>query len=665
MQVEKVKTILLSYPLRYYICAFLVAFVLLSNVHYVKAIDNTALVSMLTFFGVDAEAKNNNQRLVVHHDGTTTNVIMPTYIQIIFLIFFPTIAFTARTSLKIRLKVLAFGVLTFATFVALGFLSIAAFYSLDMLDSKVEFRAVTVITSLVGGSLILETLLFSTITLPERTKIKRVVKRSYAREYLFLLTALGIAFGIVYAIVNFLNVDIDSPFFDYVHLTLLLNMSHILFSAFFISNLIYEVVRPRRLRKLEETDRAPFSISFLIPANNEERIVGRCIESIDRAAAKYGGKTEIIVVNDGSTDNTELVISEAMKNLKFADGKYFTIPNSGKGFACAFGLKKTTGEIVFRSDADSVMDENVLGLMMRHFKDPQVGSVCTWIFPLNLGERETTMIKIQNVLNANYRYNKRAQDLYDAIIVQPGCSTAFRREVVINSGGWLDNVFGEDGEITNRVGRLGYRGVFEPSALVYTEHPAKLIGFLQQRARWSVAFYHSRNRNLRLLKEFKTPRSIVYMWNIVSHGIGFAKGMLWPFFAASIATGTLSLALADIPFFLLLKLAAIQASITGIMLVLYAYRLHKVGKLRDIKYFPFLRAVNLLLNLVVKPQVLEILLSWSPRWKKYSTESFKDLRKEVRKNVDPLYPDGSAVAKPSSPAPPPTPPVPPAAAESV
>ena len=141
--------------------------------------------------------------------------------------------------------------------------------------------------------------------------------------------------------------------------------------------------------------------------------------------------------------------------------------------------------------------------------------------------------------------------------------------------------------------------------------------------------------------------------------------MLWPFFAASIATGTLSLALADIPFFLLLKLAAIQASITGIMLVLYAYRLHKVGKLRDIKYFPFLRGVNLLLNLVVKPQVLEILLSWSPRWKKYSTESFKDLRREVRKNVDPLYPDGSAVAKPSSPAPPPTPPVAPAAAESV
>jgi cellulose synthase/poly-beta-1,6-N-acetylglucosamine synthase-like glycosyltransferase len=656
------------YPLRYYVCAFVVAFVLLSNVEYIKAIDNITINSMLNLFGILSEVSPNYQRLLVHGDEGVTSVILPAHIQILFLMFFPTIALTARTSMKIRLKVLLFGAITAGTFIILGFLNVVVFYGLDMLDAKVAFRASSVITALVGGALILETLLFSTITLPTRTKIKRVIKRNYTREYLYLVTALGLAFAIIYGIVNFLNFDVDSPFFDYVHLTLLLNMSHILFASFFISNLIYEVERPRRLRKTEAMDRAPFSISFLIPANNEERIVGRCIESIDRAAAKYGGKTEIIVVNDGSTDNTESVISEAMKNLKFADGKYYTIPNSGKGYACAYGLPKTTGEIIFRSDADSVMDENVLTLMMRHFKDPQVGSVCTWIFPLNMGERETTMTKIQNVLNANYRYNKRAQDVFDAIIVQPGCSTAFRRDVIINSGGWLDNIFGEDGEITNRVGRLGYRGIFEPSALVYTEHPSRLIGFMQQRARWSVAFYHSRNRNLRLLKEFRTPRSIVYMWNIVSHGIGFAKGMLWPYFAASFATGVLGLALADIPFFVLLKLAAIQLSITVIMLILYTYRLHKVGKTGDIIYFPFLRAVNLLLNLVVKPQVLEILLSWSTRWKKYSTESFKDLRREVRRNVDPLYPDGSVVTPPSSSAAQaahPAPPPPPAAAETV
>jgi hypothetical protein len=144
--------------------------------------------------------------------------------------------------------------------------------------------------------------------------------------------------------------------------------------------------------------------------------------------------------------------------------------------------------------------------------------------------------------------------------------------------------------------------------------------------------------------------------------------MLWPYFAASIVTGSLGLALADIPFFVLLKLAAIQASITAILVVLYTYRLHKVGKIGDIKYFPFLRGVNLLLNLVVKPQVVEILLSWSSRWKTYSTESFKDLRREVRRNVDPLYPDGSAVTSPTTPtapAPHATPPQPPAAAESV
>jgi cellulose synthase/poly-beta-1,6-N-acetylglucosamine synthase-like glycosyltransferase len=58
------------------------------------------------------------------------------------------------------------------------------------------------------------------------------------------------------------------------------------------------------------------TVSFLIAAYNEEKIIARCIESIDRAASKYSGKTEIIVVNDGSTDQTPFIIDKTIRKLK-------------------------------------------------------------------------------------------------------------------------------------------------------------------------------------------------------------------------------------------------------------------------------------------------------------------------------------------------------------
>jgi hypothetical protein len=178
---------------------------------------------------------------------------------------------------------------------------------------------------------------------------------------------------------------------------------------------------------------------------------------------------------------------------------------------------------------------------------------------------------------------------------------------------------------------------------VYSEHPPTLTGVLQQRSRWGVAYYHSRGRNLRLVRELHNPRSFIFLWNIVSHGGGLARSMIWPYLAASVISGVLNLSYiteGSPSSILLSKLIAIQISVVVIQLVLYGYRLKKVGKLKDIKYYPFLRLVNFILNAIVKPQVIDVMLYWSSRWKGYSDESFRDLRKVVNRSIDPLYPDG-------------------------
>lgn len=642
------KKIISYFPLRYYAAAIFFAFFLINGIDSIRDAQEYAILSALDALNIPAFMSKGDDLFVGENTDDATKITLPIYVQLLFLMLFPTLAVTVRANFTSRAKIMLFGLLCFLAFIGVGLGSIVITSALGILNSIDLFKAVTIIASILTGCLIIELTLFSTIRIPERTKIKPVIKRIYAKEYAYLGLFIIVASIIVYSLVMFLGIDIESPMGEYIHLYLWLNVSSVVTLGYLLANTIYEARRPSMLKRLEPKEslakssaanRMP-SVSFLIPAYNEERIAGRCIESIDKAAAKYDGEVEIVFINDGSTDSTEKVVSEAIGNLKQCSGRLFPISNGGKGFALVYGMEKTKGEVIFRTDADSIIDEDALSPMMRHFKDPTVGSVSGWIFPI---QDKGLWIKVQNVLDANYLYTKRAQEVLDSIITQPGASTSFRREALVRVGGWRDNIFGEDGEITNRISRYGYRELFEPCSIVYSEHPSTLMGILQQRARWGVAFYHSRGTNLRLVRELRNPRSLIFLWNLVSHGGGLARSLLWPYLLALTISAMLNLVFiaeqSPLPI-LLAKLVAIQLSIVAIQLVLYGYRLNKVRKLSHLKYFPFIRLMNFILNAVVKPQVIDVMLFWSSRWKEYSNESFKDLRRVVNRSVDPLYPDG-------------------------
>jgi cellulose synthase/poly-beta-1,6-N-acetylglucosamine synthase-like glycosyltransferase len=665
-----IKKIVSYFPLRYYGVSFFFAFLLLGLNGSIIRAEGEIIVKIVQFFQVSAIEFKDGMLIIGSQASPvesieepvseTTGNRLPILFQSLFIIFFLTIAFTAKTNLGNRLRILTFGGLCIIAFLLVESVLIATFYHLGMFDWRWALWITGITLTVITGGLFVIIALFTTATIPRPTKITPVIKRNYLREYVYLAMVMTISSSLLYAISTFLIMDeeeiFSSSMLDYVHIYLWLNLSSIITISYWVANLVHDAVprtwikRQRTRYEKDDDDNSDesFSVSFLIPAYNEERIAGRCIESIDRAAAKYSGKVELVFVNDGSTDGTERVVSNAIRNLKYVKGELLTIPNSGKGYALEYGLKRTFGDIVFRTDADSVIDEDALTPMMSHFRDPEVGSVCGWVFPLE-GIRNGFWLNTQKVLCANYMYIKRAQELFDSILIQPGSSTAFRRDALMKAGGWVENIFGEDGEICNRVARYGYREVFEAQSLVYSEHPETLKGLMQQRSRWGVAFYHSRGRNLRLTTEFRTPRSLLFIWNLLQHGTRFGRTMIWPYMAASIATGLLGLGfpnmfshtlLDEIPWILLAKLAGIQLVLVTVHLVLYAYRLKKVKALPSLKYYPAIRLVNMILNFVVKPNVMGIMLYWSSHWNSYTTQSFKDLRKTVNTSVDPLYPSG-------------------------
>ncbi len=120
------------------------------------------------------------------------------------------------------------------------------------------------------------------------------------------------------------------------------------------------------------------TLSVIIPAWNEEKYIGRAIESLKRAAAVYerdrGGVTEIIVVDNNSSDRTADVARQHGARVVFE-------PVNNIGKARNAGARAARGKYIAFCDADNEVTENLLVLIHDHLENPKIAGGGTWIEP--------------------------------------------------------------------------------------------------------------------------------------------------------------------------------------------------------------------------------------------------------------------------------------------
>lgn len=620
------RKILRYFPVRFGLTGLFFSYVLLSN-SVIRTAENQILSAMLVFFHIPAYVNAN--LIVVGNIYAPVHFDSPVETQVLFLIFFISLAVCTRSAFHVRTKILFYGMLCFGAFVLTQFSIIVCMLALGFTSNMAFLQASTVSTGVVG-SLFIEISLFSAIKLPERRHVPKMIKRSYADEYVILAIMLVGASLLVYFIINTLNLQSNSPLTAY----LALNLSTILYLRYYLAYFIYEIKTPKwaKLRTLQGNRPRMLPISFLLPAYNEEKYIRRCIESIDKAAGKYLGSTEIVVVNDGSTDDTKKISSEAILGLRNASGRVYSIPNSGKGFALQYGLERITGDIVFRIDSDSFIDENAISRVMDHFKDPMVGSVSGMIMPL---EEKSWIQKIWVLHYALLTFYKRGWELIDSVLVQPGAFSVFRKNALVEVGGWADDMLGEDSDITVKLARCGYRNEYEQHAIAFSDIPSNLRDLREQRLRWSMSFYHARSAHLDTIKDFNGPISLMYSMNIVEHGLGYANSLFVPFLVSAFLTGYENsiLALGSLVG-ISAGLLAIESVTYGLQSLVYVYFLAKFKKLYIIKYIPMMRLYGLIYSIFIETEGIEILLSVTSKWKTKHTKELTDsLRQKIKEGV--------------------------------
>lgn len=114
----------------------------------------------------------------------------------------------------------------------------------------------------------------------------------------------------------------------------------------------------------------PPAISVVVPAYNEEISIARLLESLAKQTVQES--FEVIVVNNASTDHTRAIAESFSDKLNL---RVIDEPQKGRGAARASGFDHASGNIIFSTDADSIVPANWLEAFMKQFRDPAVVAV--------------------------------------------------------------------------------------------------------------------------------------------------------------------------------------------------------------------------------------------------------------------------------------------------
>ena len=277
-------------------------------------------------------------------------------------------------------------------------------------------------------------------------------------------------------------------------------------NAFLISTLLLDRKPP--LRQIAEYP----GVTVLVAAYNEAAGIADTLTSLARQ--DYPGSYQVIILNDGSKDNTADIVRDQLGKLSIPPNASFRLmdfeKNRGKSAVLNDGLVAARHDLIATVDGDSwVRSDGLTNIVGRLLSDPTdtqavAGAVMVRNSRVNLLTRAQEWDYFHGIAAV-----KRMQGMYHGTLVAQGAFSLYRREALEEVGGWPERV-GEDIVVSwamlSRGARIGYAA----NAFAFTNAPEKFRQFALQRKRWSRGLMEAFKLYWPLL--FKMRMTTLFIW---------------------------------------------------------------------------------------------------------------------------------------------------------
>ncbi len=280
------------------------------------------------------------------------------------------------------------------------------------------------------------------------------------------------------------------------------------------------------------------SVTIVVPVMNEEDNIARTIRRF--ADLDYPReKLEVILVDDGSTDNTLEEMWVAADEICDRVGRIEIVEwktNKGKREGMAAGALRAQHDIVIFVDSDSFLEPDCIKHLTKYFSDSKVGAVSGHTDVYN---RDTNILTQMQAVRyyISFKIYKAAESAFGTVTCCPGCCSAYRRSYLnVFIHDWLrqkflgtECTFGDDRSLTNFMIR-NYKAVYSEEARAYTVVPETFSKYIKQQQRWKKSWL----RETFIAAGFMWKKNPVaafsfyaYAFLAITSPIVFVRAMLW------------------------------------------------------------------------------------------------------------------------------------------
>ena len=220
-------------------------------------------------------------------------------------------------------------------------------------------------------------------------------------------------------------------------------------------------------------------ISVIVAAYNEGKVIAETLRAV--LATDYAGEVEVIVVDDGSQDQTAREVEAVAANDPRV--RLLCQENRGKARALQRGLAAIRTGIVVFLDADTHCQRDTLRCLVQPFADEHVGAVSGHA---KVGNLRTFIAKCQALeYTCGFNLDRRAYTRWNCMTVVPGAISAIRKSAIDDAGGLSLETLAEDTDLTLALHKRSQRIVYVPEAIAWTEAPETVRTLARQRFRWA------------------------------------------------------------------------------------------------------------------------------------------------------------------------------------